>query len=133
MRSGDGTDAGDERVLTWLRGVCLALPETSETTLQDRPLFIVRRRRFALLNGTSSPRRPRWDGCDRSVHLLIEPDERDAFAADPRFAPSPHHGDRGWVAVDPAAIERAELAELLEAAYRTAAPAELVARLDQLG
>ena len=127
----DGTDAGDERVLAWLREVCLGLPETSETRLQGRPLFVVRRRRFALLNGAGSPPRPRWDRCGRSVHLLTEPAERGAFGADPRFTPSPHHGDRGWFAVDPALITSTELAELLDAAYRAAAPAELVALLDQ--
>jgi hypothetical protein len=127
----DGTDHGDEQTLAWLRAVCLALPGTAEATLQDRPLFVVGRRRFALLNGASSPPRPRWDGWGRSVHLLTAADERPALVADPRFAPSPHHGDRGWLAVDPDAVGRTELAELLDAAYRAAAPAALVARLDQ--
>ena len=127
----DGTDEGDERTLAWLRDVCLAFPEAVEARLQDRPLFVVRRRRFALLNGVSSPPRPRWAGCGRSVHVLTAPEERSALAADPRFTPSPHHGDRGWLAVDPVAVTRTELAELLDAAYRVAAPATLVARLDQ--
>ena len=126
-------DDGDERVLAWLRDVCLAVPEVSEARLQDRPLFVVRRRRFALFNGAASPVRPRWDGCGRTVHVLTDPDERVALAADDRLRPSPHHGDRGWVAVDPEAIDPQELSELVEAAYRTAAPAALVARLDQGG
>ena len=129
----EATDEGDERTLGWLRGVCLAFPEAEETRLQDRPLFVVRRRRFALFNGVTSPPRPRWDGCGRSVHLLTDPGERDALAADDRFTCSPHHGDRGWVAVTPEAIAPDELAELVEAAYRVAAPRSLVARLDQVG
>ena len=55
----EATDEGDERTLDWLRGVCLAFPEAEESSLQDRPLFVVRRRRFALFNGVTSPRRPR--------------------------------------------------------------------------
>ena len=129
----EATDEGDERTLGWLRAVCLAFPEVEETRLQDRPLFVVRHRRFALFNGAASPPRPRWARSGRSVHLLTDPQERDALAADERFTPSPHHGDRGWVAVDPHSIESEELAELVEAAYRVAAPGSLVATLDRDG
>jgi hypothetical protein len=129
----EATDAGDERTLGWLRGVCLAFPEAEETRLQDRPLFVVRRRRFVLFNGAASPPRLRWAASGRSVHVLTDPEERAAIAADQRFAPSPHHGDRGWVAVDPGSIAPEELAELVESAYRVAAPRSLVARLDQDG
>lgn len=129
----DGFDQRDEQVLASLRDACLRFPEAEEVRLQDRPLFVVRRRRFALPNGAGSPARPRWDGCGRSVHLLTDPDERQALTADPRFGPSPHHGDRGWLMVDPDQVSFDELAELLEAAYRTAAPAALAARLDHSG
>ena len=88
----------DEDALARLRAICLALPGASEGELQGRPLFHVRRRRFAIFNGDASPSRPRWEGCGRSLHLLADPDEIDALRADARFRASPHHGDRGWLA-----------------------------------
>ena len=89
----------DDDALARVRAICLALPDSAEGELQDRPLFHVRRRRFAIFNGDGSPRRPRWDGCGRSLHFLADPDEVDALRADARFDASPHHGDRGWFAL----------------------------------
>ena len=64
---------------------------------------------------------------------MTEPHERQALREDPRFAVSPHHGDRGWMALDLErdAIDWVEVAELLETAYRTVAGRELVAILDR--
>ena len=115
---------GDERVLDRVRRICAALPGSDEGLLQDRPLFHVRRRRYAIVNGESSPPRPRWNGSGRSVHFLSDPAEREALLHDPRFTRSPHHGDRGWLAirVDADATDWQELAELLETAHRQVAP-----------
>src|SRR5215510_3454289 len=111
-------------MLERLRAICLAFPEADESTLQDRPLFHVRRRRFAIFNGDDAPPRPRWAGAGCSLHFLTDPSERDALRADARLAASPHHGDRGWMAIRLGAEpDWAEIAELLESAYRTAAPA----------
>jgi predicted DNA-binding protein (MmcQ/YjbR family) len=114
----------DERVLSRLRDICAAFDAAEESSLQDRPLFHVRRRRFAIFNGESSPTRSRWEAAGRSVHFLSDPAERDALHQDPRFTPSPHHGDRGWMAirVDPETIDWEELAELLAAAYELVMP-----------
>lgn len=122
----------DDRWLAWIRSVCGRFPEAEEAELQDRPLFRVRSRRFAIVNLADSPPRPRWAGAGPSLHLLTDPAERDALGQDDRFAPSPHHGDRGWLAVrlDRADIGEREVAELLESAYRLVAGRRLVARLD---
>jgi predicted DNA-binding protein (MmcQ/YjbR family) len=93
--------------------------------LQGRPLFRVGRRRFALFNGAASADRPRWAASGRSLHFLADPVEIDALRHDDRFSPSPHHGDRGWLALrleDAATIDWAEVAELLESAHRQVAP-----------
>jgi predicted DNA-binding protein (MmcQ/YjbR family) len=124
----------DERDLARIRQICLLYPEVEEVDLQDRPLFRVRTRRFALFNGTHSPHRPRWEAFGRSLHFLSDPAEREALTNDARFVPSPHHGDRGWLALD---LERSrtnwrEIAELLESAYRQVANRELTATLDDL-
>jgi predicted DNA-binding protein (MmcQ/YjbR family) len=86
-----------------------------------------------LFNGASSPPRPRWIGFGRSVHFVTDPQERDALRQDSRFTMSPHHGDRGWVAISlqDTAVDWTELAELLEAAYRQVAGRALVERLDR--
>ena len=123
---------GDERALAHIRRICLRFPEVEEAELQDRPLFRVRTRRFALFNGALSPPRPRWSAFGRSLHFLSEPQERLALLADERFVPSPHHGDRGWIALD-LAVEPdwAEVAELLETGYRQAASRQLTDELDR--
>jgi predicted DNA-binding protein (MmcQ/YjbR family) len=123
----------DERALARLRTICLAFPEAEEAVLQDRPLFRVRSRRFALFNGASSPPRPRWNGFGRSVHFVTDPQERGALRQDSRFTTSPHHGDRGWMAMslEDTAVDWTELAELLEAAYRHVAGRALVELLDR--
>jgi len=122
----------DDRWLTWVRSVCARFPEAEEAELQDRPLFRVRSRRFAIVNLATSPPRPRWAGAGPSLHVLTDPAERDALRQDARFSRSPHHGDRGWLAVrlDTGQVGEREVAELLESAYRLVAGRRLVALLD---
>ena len=117
------TDPEDAAALDRVRKICLRLPGAVEAELQDRPLFRVGTRRFALFNGRSSPRRPRWNGSGRSVHFLADPLELEALRHDGRFAASPHHGDRGWLTVrlDTGEIGWTELTELLESAHRQVA------------
>jgi predicted DNA-binding protein (MmcQ/YjbR family) len=109
----------DEQVLDRLRQICAALSGCEEGVFQNRPLFHVNRRRFAIFNGEASPPRPRWATAGRSIHFLSDPAERDALLHDPRFDRSPHHGDRGWFAIrlEPDIVDWDELAELLEAAH----------------
>jgi predicted DNA-binding protein (MmcQ/YjbR family) len=109
----------EQRDLDRIRRICLGFPRVDESVLQDRPLFVVRRRRFAIFNGESSPPRKRWEESGRSLHFLSDPSERDALRQDTRFTPSPHHGDRGWMALrlDRGVVDWEEVAELLESAY----------------
>jgi hypothetical protein len=109
----------DQRVLDRLRSMCAVLAGSEEGLLQDRPLFHVRRRRFAIFNGESAPPRPRWSSGGRSVHFLSDAAEREALLHDPRSTRAPHHGDRGWLAirVDPQTVDWQELAELFETAH----------------
>jgi len=50
--------------------------------------------------------------------------EVEALRQDRRFAASPHHGNRGWMALrlDTRAVDWDEVAELLESAYRQVLP-----------
>ena len=112
--------ADDEQTaLARIRAICATFEGAAESLLQDRPLFHVKRRRFAIFNGASSPSSPRWSAAGRSLHFLSDPGERHALLQDPRYTPSPHHGDRGWLAIrlDADAVDWRELTELLHAAH----------------
>jgi hypothetical protein len=126
------SSSDDVMALTRIRSACAGLPEVEEAELQGRPLFRVRRRRFAIFNGAASPARPRWQRFGRSLHVLTDPTELAALRQDPRFEVSPHHGVLGWMALalHPSTTDWAEVAELLEAAYRQAAPRSLGETLD---
>lgn len=118
-------DRDDRAALERIREICLAFPGADEGQLQDRPLFRVGRRRFAIFNGSQAPPRPRWDSFGRSLHFVTEPAERDALRQDSRFETSPHHGDRGWMAIRIETASEAdwdEIRELLDSAHRHVAP-----------
>ena len=116
-----------------IRAICSRFPEAEEGLLQDRPLFHVRRRRFAILNDASAPFRKRWDDIGASLHFMTDPAQRPGLERDSRFTLSPHHGFRGWMALDLASdqLDWSEVARLLESAYRTVAGKELVAEMDR--
>jgi predicted DNA-binding protein (MmcQ/YjbR family) len=123
----------DDNDLARIRTICLRFPEAEEAGLQGRSLFRVRTRRFALFNGNDAPARKRWSAVGRSLHFVTDPQDREALAQDPRFRTSPHHGDRGWMALD---LERDdvdwdEVGELLETAYRQVARRQLIEELDR--
>ena len=115
----------DEVALDRIRLICRQFAGADEGELQDRPLFRVGRRRFAIFNGRGSPARARWSSSGPSLHFLADPDEIAALREDDRFRSSPHHGDRGWLAIgleDHQAVDWKEIAELLESAYQQVAP-----------
>jgi hypothetical protein len=113
-------DAGPEvAVFARVRDFCVAFGDVEVAALQGRPLFRVGKRRFAIVNSTYAPRRSRWERSGFSLHFLADPAERDALRADPRFTPSPHHGDRGWFALrlDAGDPDWVEIEELLSSAH----------------
>src|SRR5258708_38667311 len=115
-RANEEARVGLERV----RRICLGFAGAEEAELQSRPLFRVGKRRFAIFNGAGSPPRPRWSSSGRSLHFLTDPLEVEALRQDRRFVSSPHHGHRGWMSLrlDGGDVDWAEVAELLESAYR---------------
>src|SRR5262245_60915830 len=117
----------DEQDLARIRAICSRFPDAEEALLQDRPLFHVRRRRFAIFNGDTSPKRRRWQEFGRSLHFAAEPLQRTAFKSDARISISPHHGFRGWLALDLRAGNNdwSEIERLLEMSYRKVAGREL--------
>ena len=78
---------GDAQALERIRTICLGFAGVEEAELQDRPLFRLGRRRFAIFNGATSPARLRWNSSGRSLHFLADPLE---LAPSSRIADSHH-------------------------------------------
>lgn len=112
-----------------LRAICLALPEVNERLSHGAPTFWVRdKKSFATLWASGHHG-------DDFPHLwcAAAPGEQAALiAAGPdRFFRPPYVGGRGWIGVRmDGPVDWAEIAELCEEAYRTIAPASLIARMD---
>ncbi len=121
----------DNPDLTTIRQICSLYPEAEEGLLQDRPLFHVRRRRFAIYNWEEAPYRKRWEGAGRSLHFATSEYTRSRLKLDDRFVASPHHGFRGWTSLKLVAeTDWNEISELLLSAYRHVANKSLVRRLE---
>lgn len=97
-------------LLKILRGVCLALPEVSETLQFGHPVWQAGKKTFAMAR--CPDRRPAacfWVGIDRQLLLT----------ADRRFSIPPYMGHNGWIDLDVAdGCDSAELAALTLQSYR---------------
>jgi hypothetical protein len=114
-----------------LRAICLALPEVTERPSHGAPTWFVRdKKSFVTL----------WADGHHDNHFAhlwcaaLPGAQTSLIAADPdRFFRPPYVGGRGWIGVRldaPLPVDWTEVAELCQDAYRTVAPAGLVARLD---
>ena len=111
-------------VLTKLREICLAFPETSERLSHGAPMFFVREKRSFLMVLTNH------HGDGRFAIWCAAPDgmQRMLVEADPeRFFVPPYVGHRGWLGVRlDRGVHWDELAGIAEDAYAEVAPARLV-------
>ena len=113
-----------------VREICLALPEVTQRPSHGSPAFYIGdKKQFVML----------WpDGhhADHFPHLWCAAPpgtQPELLAADPGlFFRPPYVGGRGWIGVrlDADPVDWTEIAELCEDAYRTLAPARLIALLD---
>src|SRR5213596_1559533 len=113
-----------EQVLERLRGICLALPETSERLSHGAPTFFVRQKRsflMVLTNHHGDGRFAIWCAApDGMQKMLVEADPE-------RFFVPPYVGHRGWLGVRlDRGIHWDELTGLVEDAYTEVAPPLLV-------
>ena len=105
-----------------VRGLSLSLPATTERPSYGRPAFRVKDKVFACLYKEPGVL-VLWRGSEEEKQELI--------AADPgKFFTTPHYDGYPMVLVRLAAVDRDELAELLEEAWLTRAPASLRADRD---
>ena len=104
-----------------LRRVVLALPEAEERETWGHPTFRVRDKMFAALSD---------DGQLASVKATREEQAALTAAAPETFGVPAYVGRHGWVSIQLATVDPAELAELVVEAWRQTAPRRLVAASD---
>jgi hypothetical protein len=98
-----------QKVLTLMRRICLALPETDEGVSFGSPVWRVGRKTFASLSdyGKSGPGK----GLAASFWVGIE--RQGPLEMDPRFSIPPYLGHKGWMALNVAGkVNADELREL---------------------
>ncbi len=115
-------------LLTRLRELCAALPESVEKESWGRPTFRAPKIYAVYGSGGAAGIPP------HPTALIFRPDddERPALLQDDRFFAPPYYGPSGWLALDlDDATDWDEVDELLASSYRALAPRRLVALLDE--
>jgi hypothetical protein len=115
--------------LSRVREICLAMPEVTERPSHGAPTFFVRNKSTFVqvwIDGHHDDTFPHlWCAAPPGAQEELVRSEPDRF-----FRP-PYVGHRGWIGLRlDVAVDWDELAEICEEAYRTVAPAKLVAQLD---
>lgn len=105
-----------------VRRICLSLPATTEKPSYGTPGFRVKDRLFA---------RIREDSNELAIYRPSVEEKEALIASDPvKFFQTPHYEGYPMVLVRLAAVDCAELAELLTEAWMLRAPARLAAALE---
>ncbi len=119
-----------DAVLERLRSLCAALPEVTEKLSHGSPTWFVKKTFVTWVDDHHG------DG-NTGMWCAAPPGAQEALVGsdDRRFFRPPYVGHRGWLGVrlvtpDGAEPDWDEVAELVEDAYRTVAPARLVRELD---
>lgn len=110
-----------------LRKLCLALPETTERLSHGEPTWFVRDKKTFVMYADHhhNDRLGFWCAAPPGVQEALVGSEPERF-----FRP-PYVGHRGWLGVYlDVPVDWAEIAEIVEDAYRAIAPKRLVAMLD---
>ena len=119
---------GDD-ALTRLHRICSALPEVSERPSHGAPTWFIRGRKAFVTLWRDGHHQRRFPHLWCAAPLGTQ--EELVAAAPARFFRPPYVGNRGWVGVRlDGRVDWDEVAELCHDAYRTVAPARLVAILD---
>lgn len=119
--------AGRDDVLERLRGICLALPETSERLSHGAPSFFIRGKTCFLMlldDHHGDGRYAIWCASPAGDQQLLVDADSEKF-----FVP-PYVGHRGWLGVRlDRGLDWDEIAGIVEDAYCTVAPKKLVEEL----
>ncbi|MGH3585948.1 MAG: MmcQ/YjbR family DNA-binding protein [Pseudonocardia sp.] len=113
--------------MTWDDVVAIAgrLPEVEESTWFGTPSLKVRGKGFARLRTEA----------EGGLVLMCQLDEKEALLAsgDPAFYTTPHYDGYGALLVDLEAVQRDQLGELIEEAWRAKAPVRVRKEFDAGG
>jgi hypothetical protein len=104
-----------------LRRVVLSLPEAEERETWGHPTFRVRDRMFAAMSD---------DGQEATVKATRQEQAALVSTAPETFGIPAYVGRHGWVSIQLATVDPAELRELIVEAWRQTAPKRLVAAYD---
>ena len=104
-----------------LRQVVRSLPEAEERETWGHPTFRVRDRMFAAMSE---------DGQEATVTATRQEQAALVSAAQETFGIPAYVGRHGWVSIQLATVDPAELRELIVEAWRQTAPKRLVAAYD---
>jgi predicted DNA-binding protein (MmcQ/YjbR family) len=102
--------------------ICLALPETDESTQFGTPVWRVGKKSFVML----------YDyGKGLTVQFWVGIERQGPLEMDPRLRIPPYMGTKGWIALDAStSIDEHELRNFLLDSYRHFAPRRALAKLD---
>jgi predicted DNA-binding protein (MmcQ/YjbR family) len=88
-----------------LRKICLALPDTTETTNFGHPFFRVNKKPFCVFH-------------TEAIAVKVLKSEQGIFLEDPRFFKTPYMHHHGWVSLHTQGKQDwKEIAELVKASY----------------
>jgi hypothetical protein len=112
-----------------IRKICLAFPEVTERPSHGAPTFFVKNKTFLTVwpNGHHDHTFPHlWCAAPRGAQEMLIADDPERI-----FRP-PYVGHRGWIGVRlDGKPDWKQIEDLCEDAYRTVAPARVVALLDE--
>jgi predicted DNA-binding protein (MmcQ/YjbR family) len=110
-------------IVSRLRRICLALPDTGETVTFGHPTFRAGKKIFAVFENY----RGEDTICFKATH-----EDQTLLVLDPRFFVAPYIGAHGWTSMRVAnGVDWAELTELLRESYRLVATRKMVAALEE--
>jgi predicted DNA-binding protein (MmcQ/YjbR family) len=119
----------DDPYLARVREIAEAFPGADMKVSHGRPAFFTKKV-FAYY-GASQKVDGEYVQHDHAVLVLPDPDDRQALLGDDRTFEPAYLAPSGWIGIDlDETTDWVEVAELLDASYRSTAPAKLVARLD---
>lgn len=112
-------------LLARLRPIALAMPESEERISHGRPWFFhAGGAGFAVYgSGTKGLQKVMHP---RALVVHVDADEYPARTQDPRFFVPAYLGPKGWLGLDLQDADWTEVAELVDASWRFAAPARLL-------
>ena len=111
--------------LTWLRQICLGLPEVRETVKWGHPTFEAGKRMFAVLD--------QYEG-RTCIAFRTSPEKRDALLTDKRYFEAPYAAGLGWICLHAdVPFSRAKVQALLLESYRLVALKRMLSALNNPG